>query len=92
MKDGVRDSYRQVLQTLESLNLETLNKSNLLASHEPELHTVTVMRNRKFFPFIIPRILEWTEVETGITQRLRALNLFFRDIYEQLIKKVSFQH
>jgi hypothetical protein len=24
-KDGVRDSYRQVLQTLESLNLETLN-------------------------------------------------------------------
>jgi uncharacterized circularly permuted ATP-grasp superfamily protein len=28
-KDGVRDSYRQVLQTLESLNLETLKKHNL---------------------------------------------------------------
>jgi uncharacterized circularly permuted ATP-grasp superfamily protein len=49
-------------------------------------------RNRKNFPFdIIPRILtknEWTEVETGITQRLRALNLFLGDIYnEQLIVK-----
>jgi uncharacterized circularly permuted ATP-grasp superfamily protein len=30
-KDGVRDSY-QVLQTLESLNLETLNKKHNLAS------------------------------------------------------------
>jgi uncharacterized circularly permuted ATP-grasp superfamily protein len=33
----------------------------------------------RIFPDIIPRILtknEWTEVETGITQRLRALNLF----------------
>jgi hypothetical protein len=29
-KDGVRDSYRQVLQTLESLNLETLNKKNTI--------------------------------------------------------------
>jgi hypothetical protein len=28
-KDGVRDSYRQVLQTLESLNLETLNKNTI---------------------------------------------------------------
>jgi hypothetical protein len=27
-KDGVRDSY-QVLQTLESLNLETLNKNTI---------------------------------------------------------------
>jgi hypothetical protein len=36
-KDGVRDSYRQVLQTLESLNLETLNKKTiwLLTFYEP---------------------------------------------------------
>jgi uncharacterized circularly permuted ATP-grasp superfamily protein len=47
-------------------------------------------RNRKNFSFdIILEFLqknEWTE--TGITQRLRALNLFLGDIYnEQLIVK-----
>jgi uncharacterized circularly permuted ATP-grasp superfamily protein len=48
----------------------------------------------RIFPDIILEFLqknEWTEVETGITQRLRLI--FLGDIYnEQLIvKKVSFQ-
>lgn len=37
------------------------------------------------FPFdLLPRILtgsEWQTIETGLTQRLRALNLFLHDIY-----------
>jgi uncharacterized circularly permuted ATP-grasp superfamily protein len=45
----------------------------------------------RIFPFdIIPRILtkqEWNEVETGIAQRLKALNLFLEDIYNELIIK-----
>jgi uncharacterized circularly permuted ATP-grasp superfamily protein len=55
-KDGVRDSYRQVLQTLESLNLETLNKKHNLASDifmNQELHLLfTVMRQgiERIFP------------------------------------------
>ncbi|SKC55570.1 circularly permuted type 2 ATP-grasp protein [Ohtaekwangia koreensis] len=46
----------------------------------------------KIFPFdIIPRIItssEWDFIERGIKQRLRALNLFLRDVYhEQFILK-----
>ena len=46
----------------------------------------------RIFPFdIIPRIItgkEWDQVEKGIQQRLKALNLFLKDIYnEQQILK-----
>ncbi|MEI9944729.1 MAG: circularly permuted type 2 ATP-grasp protein [Chitinophagaceae bacterium] len=47
---------------------------------------------KKYSPFdIIPRILtgaEWDHIQLGITQRLRALNLFLKDIYseQQIIK------
>ena len=41
----------------------------------------------KIFPFdIIPRIIkaaEWAHIETGIKQRLKALNIFLKDIYHQ---------
>lgn len=46
----------------------------------------------KIFPFdIVPRVItaeEWGKVEKGIKQRLKALNLFIKDIYnEQFIIK-----
>ena len=46
----------------------------------------------KIFPFdIIPRIIdgaEWLELERGLKQRIRALNLFLDDVYgEQKIVK-----
>jgi uncharacterized circularly permuted ATP-grasp superfamily protein len=36
---------------------------------------------------------EWNEVETGIAQRLKALNLFLEDIYNEqlIIKKALFR-
>jgi uncharacterized circularly permuted ATP-grasp superfamily protein len=41
----------------------------------------------KIFPFdIIPRIIsniEWQRIEAGIKQRLKALNIFLKDIYHQ---------
>lgn len=41
----------------------------------------------KIFPFdVIPRIIpasEWSHIEMGIKQRLRALNVFLKDIYHQ---------
>jgi len=41
----------------------------------------------KIFPFdILPRIVsanEWNRIETGLKQRIRALNLFIDDIYHQ---------
>jgi uncharacterized circularly permuted ATP-grasp superfamily protein len=46
----------------------------------------------RIFPFdIIPRIItstEWDHIESGIKQRLKALNLFLKDIYneQQIVK------
>jgi uncharacterized circularly permuted ATP-grasp superfamily protein len=41
----------------------------------------------KIFPYdLIPRIItsaEWTKVERGLTQRITALNLFLKDIYNE---------
>ncbi len=98
-KDGVRDSYRQVLKTLENLNLATLNQKQQQASdifmNQGITFTVYSDDNQgieRIFPFdIIPRIItkgEWNEVETGIAQRLKALNLFLEDVYngQQIIK------
>jgi uncharacterized circularly permuted ATP-grasp superfamily protein len=41
----------------------------------------------RIFPFsLIPRIVgrtEWSHIEAGLTQRVRALNLFLRDVYNE---------
>lgn len=97
--EGVRDSYAQVLHTLQNLNPDSLNDKQLQASdlfmNQGITFTVYSDNNQgieRIFPFdIIPRIItksEWDEVETGIKQRLKALNLFLEDIYNgQLIIK-----
>ncbi len=90
--DGVRHSYRQVLHTLESLNLQSLQDKQKQASdffmNQGITFTVYSDDNQgieRIFPFdIIPRIItknDWLEVESGIKQRLLALNLFLEDIY-----------
>ena len=96
---GVRDSYRKVFQTLQGLNPENLSYKQKQASdffmNQGITFTVYGDDNQgieRIFPFdIIPRIItkiEWAEIETGIKQRLKALNLFLEDIYnEQLIVK-----
>ena len=89
---GVRDSYRQVLDTLQNLNPESLTAKQKQASDSfmNQGITFTVYSDdnqgiERIFPFdIIPRIItqkDWLEVETGIKQRLLALNLFLEDIY-----------
>lgn len=90
--EGVRDSYAQVLHTLQNLNPESLNDKQIQASdlfmNQGITFTVYSDNNQgieRIFPFdIIPRIItkaEWSEVETGIKQRLKALNLFLEDVY-----------
>nr|WP_315197979.1 circularly permuted type 2 ATP-grasp protein [uncultured Flavobacterium sp.] len=97
--EGVRNSYAQVLNTLQNLTPESLNDKQLQASdlfmNQGITFTVYSDNNQgieRIFPFdIIPRIItkaEWSEVETGIKQRLKALNLFLEDVYngQQIIK------
>ncbi len=100
MCDGsqVRLPYQQVFETLNQLSAGSLNDKDRLASElfMSQGITFTVYSDNegieRIFPFdIIPRIIpgkEWDQIEAGITQRLKALNLFLKDIYsEQLILK-----
>ena len=95
---AIRSQYSRVFDDMSSLQVDTLNQKDLLAG---ELFmnqgiTFTVYSDdagiERIFPFdIIPRILtatEWDHIEKGIKQRLKALNLFLKDIYstQQILK------
>ncbi|HVX49427.1 MAG TPA: circularly permuted type 2 ATP-grasp protein [Chitinophagaceae bacterium] len=94
----IREQYRRVFDVLQNLDIDALHQKDKLAS---ELFmnqgiTFTVYSDNagieRIFPFdIIPRIItaaEWSEIERGIKQRLKALNLFLKDVYgEQQILK-----
>lgn len=98
-KDGVREPYKKVLKALEQLNIEKLTQKQKQASdffmNQGITFTVYSDTNEgieRIFPFdIVPRIItreDWSEVESGIIQRLKALNLFLEDIYnDQFIIK-----
>ena len=95
---NIRSQYGKVFEDISSLPADMLQQKDKLAG---ELFmnqgiTFTVYSDEegieKIFPFdIIPRILtaaEWDHIERGIKQRLKALNLFLKDIYsnQQIIK------
>jgi uncharacterized circularly permuted ATP-grasp superfamily protein len=95
---GIRDPYKQVFTFLKQLAPEELAKKEELAKRlfMSQGITFTVYTSgegiEKIFPFdIIPRIItsdEWDVIESGIKQRIKALNLFLRDVYhEQFIIK-----
>lgn len=94
----VRPQYSGVVQYLNSLDVEELGRKEEQARRlfMTQGITFTVYSSgegiEKIFPFdIIPRIItgqEWDFIERGIQQRLKALNLFLKDIYhEQFIVK-----
>ena len=100
MKDAasIRRHYNAIYETLSKLSLTDLEKKHSLASElfMSQGITFTVYSDNegieRIFPFdIIPRIItttEWKHIEAGIKQRLKALNLFLKDIYseQQIIK------
>lgn len=92
-KDGVRDSYHQVVKAIEGLSAEEMGIKDELAKKifMTQGITFTVYADNegveKIFPFdIIPRIIEakeWAIIEAGVKQRLKALNIFLKDVYHQ---------
>ena len=88
---AVREQYQRVVDYMQQLDMEELNKKEELAKRlfMSQGITFTVYSSgegiEKIFPFdIIPRIItaaEWAHIEKGITQRLKALNLFLKDVY-----------
>ena len=94
----VRRHYQNVAQFLANIPEGELSKKEDLAKRlfMSQGVTFTVYSSgegiEKIFPFdIIPRIItssEWDFIERGIMQRLKALNLFLKDVYnEQFILK-----
>lgn len=97
-KSTVRNQYQGVVKFLEQLGVDELNKKEEQAKRlfMSQGITFTVYSSgegiEKIFPFdIIPRIItsaEWQLIESGIKQRLKTLNLFLKDVYnEQFIIK-----
>src|SRR6185312_10331796 len=90
-KSAIRNQYQKVINYLSKESADDLNKKEELARRlfMSQGITFTVYNSgegiEKIFPFdIIPRIItakEWDLVETGIKQRLTALNLFIKDVY-----------
>jgi uncharacterized circularly permuted ATP-grasp superfamily protein len=88
-----RDHYRALLETFTSLPAEEIRRRK----HSADLSflnqgiTFTVYGREegteKIFPYdLLPRIItssEWAHIEHGLTQRITALNLFLRDIYNE---------
>lgn len=93
-----RDQYAGFIEYLRKTSPEKLTKKEDLSKQlfMSQGVTFTVYNDNegieKIFPFdIVPRIItaeEWDKIEKGIKQRLKALNLFIKDIYnEQFIIK-----
>lgn len=92
-EDGVRPIYEQFVRSIEGISHEEMEGKDDLAKKlfMTQGITFTVYSDRegveKIFPFdIIPRVIsseEWSVIETDIKQRLKALNIFLKDIYHQ---------
>ena len=100
MKQGsdIRVPYQKLMETIFEHSVEALHLKAKLAGDlfMNQGITFTVYSDdegiERIFPFdILPRIItaaEWDHIEKGIQQRLKALNLFLKDIYneQQIIK------
>lgn len=91
--EGIRPAYRHFVSAIQDLSAGEMTHKDELAKKlfMSQGITFTVYSSgegiEKIFPFdIIPRILEaaeWKHIEAGIKQRLKALNIFLKDIYNQ---------
>ncbi|WP_324672428.1 circularly permuted type 2 ATP-grasp protein [Hymenobacter sp. GOD-10R] len=91
--EGIRPEYKKFVLAIENLASEEMTRKDELAKKlfMSQGITFTVYSSgegiEKIFPFdIIPRIIkneEWKHIESGIKQRLKALNIFLKDIYHQ---------
>lgn len=89
----VRDHYQQLYQLLLEMPAEELHRVQQAAnlSFLNQGITFTVYGGNegteRIFPYdLLPRIItsaEWAKIESGLTQRIMALNLFLKDIYHE---------
>ena len=88
---GVRPNYTVMHERLTTLSADdlasrqsTLERSFLLQGITFTVYGAETTTERIIPTDLIPRIIpssEWDHIEAGLTQRLRALNMFLADIY-----------
>lgn len=91
--DLIRNHYQEFMTSFEKLDVTEMDQKSELAKKLflTQGITFTVYSDgegiEKIFPFdIVPRIIqsaEWDFIEKGIKQRLKALNIFLKDVYHQ---------
>ena len=97
-ENSIRSIYNEFGDYLSKASIEEINQMQEFSRQffMNQGVTFTVYNNKKgverIFPFdILPRIIafkEWKIIETAIIQRIKALNFFLKDIYnEQFIIK-----
>src|SRR6267142_45121 len=89
---AARAHYRPLVATLESFTQAEIDRRERLQklSLVDQGITFTVYGEKdgieRIFPFdFVPRIIparEWDKIEAGLIQRVRALNLFINDVYQ----------
>lgn len=89
----IRPHYKNFVAAIENLSPEEITRKDEQTKKlfMTQGVTFTVYSSgegiEKIFPFdVVPRIItapEWQQIENGIRQRLRALNIFLKDIYHQ---------
>ena len=92
-KEFIRNHYQEFIRSFEKLDVSEMDQKSELAKKlfMTQGITFTVYNDgegiEKIFPFdIVPRIIqsaEWDFIEKGIKQRLKALNIFLKDVYHQ---------
>ncbi len=90
-EEGLRAHYKNFVAAIAGLPSTEMTHKDEMAKKlfMSQGITFTVYSSgegiEKIFPFdVIPRIItntEWLEIEAGIKQRLKALNIFLKDIY-----------
>jgi uncharacterized circularly permuted ATP-grasp superfamily protein len=93
MNGVIRQHYKKFVSSFGKLDVNSMELRNEMAKKlfMTQGITFTVYSDgegiEKIFPFdMIPRIIEaaeWEYIESGIRQRLKALNIFLKDIYHQ---------
>ena len=91
--DGIRAPYKNFVSVIDDLPGDEMTHKDEMAKKlfMSQGITFTVYSSgegiEKIFPFdIIPRIItsdEWASIEAGLKQRLKALNIFLKDIYHR---------
>jgi uncharacterized circularly permuted ATP-grasp superfamily protein len=89
----IRPHYQRLFERYNDLTLGEFDRKRLVADNSflTQGITFTVYNDtegtERIFPFdLVPRIIpikEWLHIESGLTQRISALNLFLRDIYHE---------